>query len=100
MINYRSLFALLLMLWITHPAMVHAEDSQRPDWDQGLSSYQRFIVYPHIEKAFTAIKNNHTDQAIQEFAQAHKLVPSQPQIAIYLANAYEDNQQFDLASRY
>ncbi|MDO8695171.1 MAG: hypothetical protein Q7J51_13810 [Sheuella sp.] len=97
MINYRSLLALLLMLWITQPAVVRAEDSQRPDWDQGLSSYQRFIVYPHIEKAFTAIKNNHTDQAIQEFAQAHKLVPSQPQIAIYLANAYEDNQEFDLA---
>lgn len=58
------------------------------EWQLGLSSYQRFLVYPHMEKAFASLKNKNFKEAVHELEQAHKLVPNQNDISLYLANAY------------
>ncbi|MFM5571644.1 tetratricopeptide repeat protein [Aeromonas veronii] len=55
----------------------------------GVSSYQRFVLYPHLQKGFSAIERGHRDRAISEFEQARKLQPKNPVIALYLARAYE-----------
>lgn len=55
----------------------------------GVSSYQRFVLYPHLQKGFSALARGHRDGAIAEFEQARKLQPENPVIALYLARAYE-----------
>lgn len=55
----------------------------------GVSSYQRFVLYPHLQKGFSAMERGHRDRAIAEFEQARKLQPENPVIALYLARAYE-----------
>lgn len=55
----------------------------------GVSNYQRFVLYPHLQKGFSAIERGHRDRAISEFEQARKLQPENPVIALYLARAYE-----------
>jgi bacteriophage N4 adsorption protein A len=61
------------------------------DYDLGpdVSSYQRFVLYPHLQKGFSALARGHRDSAIAEFEQARKLQPKNPVIALYLARAYE-----------
>lgn len=55
----------------------------------GVSNYQRFVLYPHLQKGFSAMERGHRDRAIAEFEQARKLQPKNPVIALYLARAYE-----------
>lgn len=55
----------------------------------GVSNYQRFVLYPHLQKGFSAIERGHRDRSISEFEQARKLQPENPVIALYLARAYE-----------
>ena len=55
----------------------------------GVSNYQRFVLYPHLQKGFSAIERGHRDRAISEFEQARKLQPENPVIALCLARAYE-----------
>ena len=61
------------------------------DYELGpdVSSYQRFVLYPHLQKGFSALARGHRDSAIAEFEQARKLQPKNPMIALYLARAYE-----------
>ncbi|WP_349919589.1 NfrA family protein [Aeromonas veronii] len=59
------------------------------DLGPGVSSYQRFVLYPHLQKGFSALERGHRDRAIAEFEQARKLQPENPVIALYLARAYE-----------
>ena len=59
-----------------------------PADDLGLSEYRTFLVYPHIEKAMQAMKTENREVALSEFLRAHQLVPDNPQISLYLAEAY------------
>lgn len=56
--------------------------------DLGLSEYHTFLVYPHIEKAMQAMKTENRAVALSEFLRAHQLVPDNPQISLYLSEAY------------
>ncbi|PKQ80633.1 NfrA family protein [Aeromonas sobria] len=55
----------------------------------GVTNYQRFVLYPHLHKGFSAMERGHSARAIAEFEQARKLQPENPVIALYLARAYE-----------
>ncbi|MGY3945640.1 NfrA family protein [Aeromonas tecta] len=55
----------------------------------GVSNYQRFVLYPHLQKGFSAMERGHRDRAIAEFEQARKLQPQNPVITLYLVRAYE-----------
>lgn len=77
----------------------------QPELEVGpnVSNYQRFVLYPHLEKGFSALARGHRDRAIAEFEQARKLQPENPVIALYLARAYEkfgeDRQALVLAQQ-
>ena len=53
-----------------------------------VSSYTRFLVYPHLQKGFEALERGDRAQSIAEFGQARRLAPDSPVIATYLAEAY------------
>lgn len=53
----------------------------------GLSDYRHFIVYPHLERAMRALKNNDEATALREFERAHKKAPQNVQLTLYLAEA-------------
>ena len=78
----RSIAALTLLL---AAAAVHA---QSVDLGPDVSSYTRFLVYPHLQKGFEAIQSGDRARAYQEFGQALKLAPQSSVIVGYLADAY------------
>lgn len=88
---------LLVFVMLSIPVIGFPKSIQNPDWSQGLSSYEKFIVYPHLERAFRAMDDNELHVAISEFYQARKLSKNQPQISLYLADAYEKNDQLNEA---
>lgn len=88
---------LLVFVMLSIPVIGFAKSIQNPDWSQGLSSYEKFIVYPHLERAFRAMDDHELHVAISEFYQARKLSKNQPQISLYLADAYEKNDQLNEA---
>ena len=64
-----------------------------------LNTFQRFVTYPHIEKGLSSINNQDYQRAIEEFKQVRAWAPKSPQTAIYLANAYSLNGQYDDAKK-
>lgn len=62
----------------------------------GLSDYRHFVIYPHLEKALRAQKDNDEKTALQEFRHIHQQAPSNVAMTLYLAEAYRhfghDNQ--------
>jgi adsorption protein A len=76
--------ALLLLASIN----AYALTSAKIDLGPGLNSYQRFVIYPHIEKGLSALKVGDKERAIEEFLWARKRAPKSPATALYLANAY------------
>ena len=63
---------------------VHA---QTLDLGPDASGYQRFLLYPHLEKGFNAMARGERGIALSEFEQAHTLAPDNPVIALHLAHA-------------
>lgn len=66
--------------------------AQTPDVDDsaaalGLSDYRHFIVYPHLERAMRALKNNDEATALREFERAHNKAPDNVQLTLYWAEA-------------
>jgi len=62
----------------------------------GLSDYRHFVIYPHLEKALRAQKDNDEKTALQEFRHIHQQAPDNVALTLYLAEAYRhfghDNQ--------
>ncbi|WP_283151173.1 NfrA family protein [Silvimonas soli] len=85
----------LLALALAAPAL-SATDS-RLDLGDEVSGYRRFIIYPHLQKAFALQQRGENQQAISEFLAAQKLVPKNATVALYLADAYQRNGQPDRA---
>lgn len=54
---------------------------------KGVSEYRRFIAYPHLQKAFSALKAGKRDLALREFGRTREILPDNPAAAVYLANA-------------
>lgn len=51
----------------------------------GLSDYHYFVIYPHLDKALKAQKNNDEATALREFAHAHQQAPDNVPLTLYLA---------------
>ncbi|HBB5032572.1 TPA: phage receptor, partial [Escherichia coli] len=54
----------------------------------GLSDYRHFVIYPRLDKALKAQKNNDEVTAIREFEYIHQQVPDNIPLTLYLAEAY------------
>lgn len=54
----------------------------------GLSDYRHFVIYPRLDKALKAQKNNDEATAIREFEYIHQQVPDNILLTLYLAEAY------------
>lgn len=53
-----------------------------------LSSYQHFVVYPHLEKALKAQQQGDENTALGEFNHAHDQAPNNVPLTLYLSEAY------------
>ena len=59
-----------------------------------ISSYQSFLIYPHLDKGFTSMANGDLKLAIAEFKHAKKLASKSKMLTIYLANAYNQVKDY------
>jgi adsorption protein A len=75
----------------------YAQPSGNIDLGPGVSSYQKFLAYPHIEKGLSALDRGDNVRAIEELLQARKIAPKSPATALYLANAYDKEGKYHLA---
>ena len=62
--------------------------AQSVDLGPNISGYTRFLVYPHLQKGFEAVRDGDRERAYREFEQAMKLAPDSVSITGYLADAY------------
>lgn len=58
------------------------------DWSKELSARQRFMVFPHVDAGFRALKQMKYDTAIVEFQRAVALAPANAALVGYLAETY------------
>ncbi len=70
---------------------------QPVDLGPGVSGYTRFLVYPHLQKGFQALREAQQTLAYEEFEQALKLAPDSAVIAGYLVEAYRHFGDHDKA---
>ena len=77
-------------------AAAHTE-SLIDDWDRGLTSFERFRAYPHVDAGLRAGNANDLDTAHREFEKALQLAPSSTPIALYLAQTLARMKRFDEA---
>ena len=77
----------------------YAQSTAKPDLGAGISSYQKFLIYPHIEKGMSALELGDNSRAIQEFLWARKRAPKSPATALYLANAYIKDGDYSKAEK-
>ncbi|GGP25935.1 phage receptor [Silvimonas amylolytica] len=87
----------LLALALATPVLAATDAAQQVDLGSEVSSYRRFIIYPHLQKAFSLQQRGDANGAITEFAAALKLAPNNATLALYLAEAYQRNGQPDQA---
>lgn len=64
-----------------------------------VNTFKRFVTFPHIEKGLSSINKQDYERAINEFKQVRAWAPKSPQTAIYLANAYSLNGEYDEAKK-
>ena len=76
---------------------VFAEQAAKIDLGPGVNSYQKFLIYPHIDKGLKALDGGDKQRAIEEFQWARKRAPKSPATALYLANAYIQNDDYRAA---
>jgi adsorption protein A len=87
--------ALLASLWLLTPAVAARE--QAFELDREVSAYHRFIIYPHLDKGFDAMRRGDRQRALDEFQQARRIAPQSVQTALFLADAYRRFGLFELA---
>ncbi|BCL75561.1 phage receptor [Jeongeupia sp. HS-3] len=85
----------LLALALAAPALSAVETSF--DLGDEVSSYKRFIIYPHLQKGFAALQRGDGKRAIAEFEAARKLAPDNATIVLYLSDTYQRYGQTDRA---
>lgn len=79
------LAALICSVLLTMPALAADEGSKQ---DLGLSDYRYFKVYPHIERAHSALQANDEMRALSSFEHAHEMAPESLRLTLWLAEAY------------
>lgn len=90
----RWIFLISVCLLANH---AYAQQPSKIDFGPGVNSYQKFLIYPHIDKGLSALNSGDKGRAIEEFLWARKKAPKSPATALYLANAYIQNEEFDKA---
>lgn len=61
--------------------------ADRFDLGPGVSDYRRFLVYPHLQKGFAALADGRRDTALAELGRAREILPGNPVVAVYYADA-------------
>lgn len=61
--------------------------ADRFDLGPGVSEYRRFLVYPHLQKGFAALADGRRDTALAELGRAREILPGNPVVAVYYADA-------------
>lgn len=56
-------------------------------WSQGMTERQRFMVFPHMDAGFRALRQDRHSLAVKEFSRAVELAPNSPILTQYLAEA-------------
>ena len=92
--KFLTLFFIMLF-----SASGHAQQSSKVDLGPGINSYQKFLVYPHIQKGLSDLEQGNTERAIEEFLRARKIAPKSPTTALYLANAYIKAEDYPSAKQ-
>ena len=82
----------LTLLLVAGPVL-----GQPIDLGPGVSGYTRFLVYPHLQKGFDALRDADQARAYDEFRQALRLAPDSAVIAGYLVEAYRQFGDTDKA---
>lgn len=54
----------------------------------GLSDYERFVTYPHLQRGFAAQRRGDHREAVAAFERAREHAPASPLTALHLAEAY------------
>lgn len=70
------------------PARTGLPPSARPRGTDDLSDYQRFVIYPRLEKGIEEQRRGSHAAAIAQFERARQLAPQSVLTALYLAYAY------------
>lgn len=80
------------MVWFTADVFIEYQRTRRQFGtsaeELGLSDYRHFVIYPRLDKALKAQKNNDEATAIREFEYIHQQVPDNIPLTLYLAEAY------------
>ena len=79
----------LTVLALSLGLSVVAANAQTMDLGPDSTGYQRFLLYPHLERGFDAMARGDRSIALSEFEQAHVLAPNNPVMALHLAQAYQ-----------
>lgn len=83
-----AFISLLVATLLSGSAIAQAEVTDTSASALGLSNYRHFVVYPHLEKALRAQKQNDEPTALKEFRYIHQQVPDNIPLTLYLAEAY------------
>lgn len=73
-------------LFVFAPSWPALASAQAPGEDTG--SYQQFLIYPHKQAGYAALKAGDQSKAIAEFQRARELAPRNIDTALDLAEAY------------
>lgn len=83
----RLLLATALVLALA-PVPAMAAEPGTFELGEDVGAYRRFLIYPHLQRGFTAMEKGEARPAIAAFEHARSLAPRNPETALYLANAY------------
>ena len=81
----RKLELTVLALSLSLPALTAS--AQSLDLGPDATGYRRFLLYPHLDRAFEAQARGDRATALSEFEQARALAPDNPVVALHLAQA-------------
>jgi adsorption protein A len=90
--HLRALVSTLVLAGLTLLAIpAHAQErAQAPAFDLGadVSGYQRFLIYPHLQKGRELMDRGDRVRALSEYERARQIAPRSAAMAVYLASAY------------
>lgn len=86
-----------IMLALSVAITCLAVNAQTPELGSDIYKYKRFLLYPHLQKGFEAMKQGNRNRALTEFEQAYSLAPNNAVVATYLADAYRHFGERDKA---
>lgn len=78
----------LTVLALSLSVCAMAANGQMLDLGPDATGYQRFMLYPHLERGFDAMARGDRSITLSEFEQAHALAPQNPVVALHLVQAY------------